>query len=392
MPLNGSLGHSFALDDSGGKSVLWLGGGNDLVRVEDAGEAFAPAPTSLINPSKDSIAFVCFGDVDEAAELVYVTSGMGPVWRYDGITGEGGLMPFKACDVVIGHDGTIYGWGDTGSYQGPIARYSRDGKPSPLASTGKHTYGAVFGRYGRGNNAPGFAVDWQGRVYAACGFNDCHVRAYDADGNMVQFERMSTVAPPVPSFIGYILDQGGSLRADPAGNIYALELGLPKGAIPPKGFEQDPAYARCNGAIYKFTSKGGEFKRTKDGWDAEGAVRVYTVPCGPISGSWASTGSVCHCMRPRFDVDPYGRLYIPNGITFEVVVVDNADNRIVKFGGYGNFDAMGPRSSEPRPEIPMGMPIFVGASDKAVYVGDCLNHRVVRADKTWAVEETVAVN
>jgi len=334
--------------------------------------------------------------VDETAELVYATSGMGPVWRYNGETGEGGLMPFKACDVVIGPEGTIYGWGDTGSYAGPVARYTREGKPSPLAATGKHTYGSVFGRYGRGNNAPGFAVDWQGRVYAACGFNDCHVRAFDADGKMIEYERKSraggeAVKPPVASFLAYILDQGGSLRADPAGNIYALELGLPKGLAPPKGFEKDPAYTRCTGTIYKFTQKGGEFKRTKDGWDAEGAVASYTVPSGPISGSWASTGSVCHCTRPRFDVDPYGRLYIPNGITYKVTLIDNADNPILTFGGYGNWDAQGPKSAEPKPEIPLGWPIFAGASDKYVYVGDGLNHRVVRVDKLFAAAETCAV-
>lgn len=39
----------------------------------------------------------------------------------------------------------------------------------------------------------------------------------------------------------------------------------------------------------------------------------------------------------------------------------------------------------------LGWPITAGASDKYIYVGDCLNHRVVRADKTWAAEETVGI-
>jgi hypothetical protein len=396
MPLKGSLGHSQALDDSGGKSVLWLGGGGDLLRVEDTGAAFAPAATSLTNPSPNDITFVCYGAVDQAADMVYVTTGMGPVWRFNGETGEGGLMPFKACDVVVGADGFVYGWGDTGSYAGPIARYTRDGKPAPLASTGKHLYGTVYGRFGRGNNAPGMAVDWKSNVYVNCGFNNCHVRAYDAEGKLIEYERKAKFGdengkPTGPAFISYVLDQGGSLRADPAGNLYVLELGLLKGFTPPKGFEKDAAYQRCTGSIYKFTSKGGEFKKTADGWDAEGSVAAYRVPCGPISGSWASTGSVCHCTRPRFDVDPYGRLYIPNGVTYKVTVIDNADNQIAAFGGYGNFDAQGPKSTEPKPEFPMGWPIFAGASDKYIYVGDGLNHRVVRADKVFAAGETCEV-
>lgn len=390
MTLKGSLGHSIALDETGEKPALWLGGGDQLVRVEDRGTELV-AGENILNP-KDAIGFVCSGDTDVEAELVYITSGMGPVWRYNGETGEGGLLPIKACDLAIGPDGMIYCWGDTGSYQGPIARYFRDMKPAPLASTGKHTYGAVFGRYGRGNNAPGMDVDWQGRVYATCGFNDCHIRVYDAEGKLVEYDRRKVVGEKtkeeVPVFVQFILDQGGNIRLDPAGNAYLLEIGLPKGFTPPRGFEKEPSYMRCSGTIYRFTPKGGTFRQTNDGWEAEGAVRHYSFPSGPISGSWASTISVCHCMRPRYDVDAYGRLYIPHGVTYKVTVCDNADNHILTFGGYGNWDAQGPGSAEPKPEIPLGWPIFAGASDKYIYVGDGLNHRVVRVDKVWAASGT----
>ena len=397
LSLKGEMGQTLALDESGPVPALWLGGGSEVLRVEDKGAELAVVGASLLNPSKDDISFVCYGAVDPASDLVYVTTGMGPVWRYNGETGEGGLMPFKACDLVAGADGMIYAWGDTGSYAGSVARYTRDGKPAPLASTGKHLYGTVYGRFGRGNNAPGMAVDTHGRVYVNCGFNNCHVRVYDSEGKLVEYERKSKFGdengkPPESAFISYVLDQGGSLRTDLADNLYVLEVSLPKGFTPPKGFEKDPAYARCTGRIYKFTQKGGEFRQNKDGsFEAEGAVAVYTVPCGTISGSWASSGSVCHCMRPRFDVDAYGRICIPNGITYKVTLIDNADNPILTFGGYGNWDAQGPQSSEPKPEIPLGWPVFAGASDKYVYAGDALNHRVVRADKVWAAESACEI-
>ena len=96
-------------------------------------------------------------------------------------------------------------------------------------------------------------------------------------------------------------------------------------------------------------------------------------------------------MKPRFDVDDFGRLYIPNGITYEVSVRDNAGNEIVRFGGYGNFDCQGPASQEPQPAIPLGWPVTAGASDRFIYVGDCLNHRVVRVDKTFAAEAVSAI-
>jgi hypothetical protein len=396
LPLKGALGHSLALDDSGATPILWLGGGGQLVRVEDQGNSLTASGQNLLNRDKTAISFVCFGDVDTEAELVYIANGMGPVWCYDGKTGKGRKMPFKACDVAIGPGGLIYAWGTSGSWSGPVARYSRDGKPAPLAATGKHTYGKVFGRYGRGNNAPGLDVDWQGRVYATCGFNHCHVRVYGNDGKLVEYEHKTTVGKgknkkEIPVFLSYIMDQGGNVRLDPAGNVYVLEIGLPKGFVPPQGFAKDPAYTRCSGTIYKFPPSGGKFTKAGRGWKAEGAVASYSAPCGPISGSWASTISVCHCMRPRYDVDAYGRLYVPHGVTYKVTLLDNADNQILKFGAYGNYDAQGPKSSEPKPAIPLGWPIFAGATDEHIYVGDGLNHRVVRVDKKFQAQETCPV-
>ena len=120
----------------------------------------------------------------------------------------------------------------------------------------------------------------------------------------------------------------------------------------------------------------------------EKTLQMYP-DCGAIS-QWNCAGS-CACTKPRFDIDGFGNLYIPNATTFSVSVRDNANNEIVKFGHYGNFDCQGPESKEPKPEIPLGWPITAGVSDKYIYVGDCLNHRVVRVDKSWALENECTV-
>ena len=389
-------GFSLALDESRPSAALWVGGDKQLVRVEDQGEELAAgglspaAEPSLLNRDKDAVAFVCFGDVDRQAELVYVTEGMGRVWRYSGADGAGGLAPIRACDLAVGPQGMIYAWGDTGNWAGPVARYHRDFRPAPLESTGKHLYGSLYGRFGRGNNAPGMAVDARGRVYAVCGFNDCHLRVYDAEGQLVAFPRHVSFGEQkadVPVLIPHVNDQGGSVRVDRQGNVYVLEIGLPKGFVPPQGFEKEPAYLQAAGTIYKFTPQGGDFRHGPAGWEAVGAIAAYPG-CAPISGSWSSTGSACHCTRPRFDVDPYGRLYIPNALTYRVSVRDNAGNEVLEFGGYGNFDAQGPGSREPKPEIPLGWPIFAAAGENYLYVGDCLNHRVVKVERTFAAEAT----
>jgi hypothetical protein len=35
--------------------------------------------------------------------------------------------------------------------------------------------------------------------------------------------------------------------------------------------------------------------------------------------------------------------------------------------------------------------VTVGASDRSIYVGDCLNHRVVRVDRQYAAQAVVKV-
>jgi len=249
-------------------------------------------------------------------------------------------------------------------------------------------------RAGRGSSVCGLDVDAAGRAFATYGSNECHVRAYDAGGKLIDFRQTISLDTPrgpqtVPVAVAGVVGYGGSIRLDTAGNIYLLQQGLPEDHQPPPGYENDQAYRLAVGTIYKFPATGGRI--TPGDWSvkqAAGAVAAYPG-CGPVS-RWRAVGA-CACTKPRFDVDEFGRLYIPNGITFTVSVRDNAGNQIARFGGYGNYDCQGPASAEPIPAIPLGWPVAAGASDRHIYVGDCLNHRVVRVDKTFAVEAEAAV-
>jgi hypothetical protein len=386
LPLtNRSLGFVTALDTGGANPVLWVGGGSYLVKIDDRGGKLVLSGENFLNRDLNAIRFVHYADVDTEKDLVYVAAAgrdrgrkygtTGCIWRYRGETGEGGQLKIRAADLAIGPGGIIYAWG-TGSYNGPVVRYTRDLKPAPLPG-GKNSYGSLAGRAGRGTPVCGLDVDIRGRVYATTGGNSCKVIVYDEKG--------ASAGTPVTGLVGY----GGSIRVDNSGNIYVVQQGHPKGHVPPAGYEKDTAYRVAVGTIHKFGPEGGQIILKR--WRVAGSkgVKMNYPGCGPIS-RWRCAGA-CACTKPRFDVDGFGRLFIPNAITFKVSVRDNAGNEIVEFGGYGNYDCQGPESAEPKPKIPMGWPVTAGASDRYIYVGDCLNHRVVRADKTWASQETVAV-
>jgi len=104
--------------------------------------------------------------------------------------------------------------------------------------------------------------------------------------------------------------------------------------------------------VLKFGAQGGRRLKLQPGQEPpegtvlgfEGVRQVYPG-LAPFS-RWRCDGS-CVCTKPRFDVDGFGRLFIPNAITFSVTVMDNAANPLARFGHFGNFDAEGPGSSEP---------------------------------------------
>ncbi|MHC4917369.1 MAG: NHL repeat-containing protein [Planctomycetota bacterium] len=386
-----------AFDGTGEKPALWLTGGKALVKVEDRGNSLALATDNLFNPP-EAIDFLTYIEVDAEEELVYVSSATRSVWRYDGRTGKGRRVKgIIAPDLAVGPGGMIYTYGDKGSYWGMIGRYTRDLKPAPVKATGSHRFGQVYGRWGRSNSVPGLDVDWRGRTYLFWGQNRCHVRLYDENGARVDLPRKGTVyrnqsrvlAENEPILIDGLVNGGASIRVDLKGNIYVGQKATPKGHVPPRGFRKDVAYSQMVGSVLKFRPEGGavKYKPRREGGgiaSSEGLEKVYPG-LSPISG-WKDV-SLCTCLRPRFDVDGFGRLYVPDAVSYKVRVLDNAGNRILQFGGYGTYDSQGPGSSQPLPKIPTSWPVCALSSDAHIYVGDALNHRVVRADKTWAAEQ-----
>jgi hypothetical protein len=206
--------------------------------------------------------------------------------------------------------------------------------------------------------------------------------------------------------VGPVPQGNANIRVDLKGNIYIGLLLRPKGFIPPKGFEKDQGYRVAVGSVVKFGPEGGAMPGNDGAVSADkmdGSLQTY-MGLAPFSSAAEAFGSnsCCVCRVPRFDLDRFGRLALPNCMTNSVLLYDNAGNLILEFGKYGNFDSqfVNPFQTDEKnkrtatvsvPEIPLAWPTGAGFGRDHIYVNDTYNRRAVRADLTWKAEETVAV-
>ena len=424
----------------GDSPVLWIGSASGLTcikdndgRLEVAETSFRPLPDSELDWGRIT--------VDAERDEVYTNNAHKCLYRYDGKTGQGGLLrkngkPFYGVDMSVSPEGLLYI--RTGeSFAGPLERYTRELDPAPFAATNSHLLYDIYSRMGIGYCDKGVGAGPKGECYVSYmyGWNKYFVAGFGGDGKAIKgkyldgkFKRpdpksvvgkwpedrwvMSAVVGPIPA-------SSGGVAVDLAGNIYVGMLLVPKGFFDaaPAGFEKDPAYGNWTGSIVKFPPSGGtvlgavkeddqtdaEGERTacEKGLSVVGAIRIYPGLAPFSGGGYGGNTSCCVCRVPRFQVDRYGRIIYTNVVTCSATVVDNAGNKILEFGSYGNFDSqyVNPSSEAGKagkpsvavPELPLAWPTGAGFSDKHVYVLDTYNKRVLRADKTWAAEEVCEV-
>ncbi|HLX61513.1 MAG TPA: hypothetical protein VKX17_09560, partial [Planctomycetota bacterium] len=403
-----------ALVASEKQSAVYVAGvpGN-LVCLVDKGATFELSQTAFAAPP-DALDVFNRMEVDKTRDEVYISDGGNMYWRFDGTSGEGALLKkdgktFNATDVAAGRNGLLYFQTGTG-FSGPLERYTRELDPAPYPS-GTHVLSKyIYGRYGIGNCEKGIGVGPDGKVYSAWmfgGWVKYAVSAWGPDGKPLngkysEIDPANTKGGTPPeltqAFIGPIPQCNGGVRVDLKGNIYVGMI-VGKTAVP-KAFERNDAYKHCTGSVVKFGPDGGSVPGKPDqmvGNIVEGALNSYSG-LAPFSHPPLAT-TCCVCRVPRFDVDDFGRLALPNATANLVTILDNSGNEIVSFGKYGNFDSQYINSntkdgkenkpSIATPEIPLGWPNSAGFSEKHVYVMDVYNRRVVRVDKTYALETTI---
>ncbi|MCX7590629.1 MAG: hypothetical protein N2255_03270 [Kiritimatiellae bacterium] len=389
LTLNGVNAPSMAVDTTASPAVIWLSNigtdGSSLVRIEDRGTTLVV--TGRLNEGLPAMpGAVVKVWADPFTDDVVVNDGWNGLNRFHGITGESRSFPLKGIDMAFGPDGNIYVYGQAGWHE-LVAKFNRSFQPVPFAATGNNkttlttTGKDVYGRYGHGWCNKGLYVASSGRIYVynMYDWNKYFINVWDADGRAEQHTRVGD------GLIGPLDPEGGGVCVDRAGNIYVGLHGFPSSS---------PYTTRTMGTVVKFVPQGGGYVAAPSGqpgipwkFSAVGSYVEGGVTAYPRCAPQVATG--CVCKEARFDLDEYGRLYIPNALDYYVAVTDNSGNEILKFGYYGNPDSFGPGSPVPDPAIALGWPIAVsaGQADKGrLFVADTLNHRVVRVDVSYRAE------
>jgi hypothetical protein len=231
---------------------------------------------------------------------------------------------------------------------------------------------SIYGRYGPGGYADrGLAVLPSGNIAVMYmeGWDDYIVSMFSPSGSNIG------------TLINPIARECGGIKFDLQGNLYVGAYIIDMNhQMPGSGFAGDQAYWRATGSVVKFPPQGGiisateiyNYQRT-----ATNELMIYPHDYAPISGTPGTEN--CRCRSPRFDLDPYGRLFIPSAFTCKVAVADNAGNDLAKVGRYGNVD-------DPLWEIPLAWPVGAAASEDYIYVTDMVNSRLMRLKMNYVLD------
>jgi len=408
-------GAYLALDDSGDQPVLWAAGIRyhhaGTTRLIDRGQRFEDLGDVIAARRKAAagIGFIgdvavtgdklitrhpAFGNYSNASRVFHADTGK-PAGTYQPMRADGSrpenMWSLLYGEMVAGADGNLY------VLTKELRRYGPDGRAMPFRATGKHVLPGFFHGHTRG---AGLFVDRTGRVYAPLAkgdrkLDDMNVRVVSPDGKTVSD---SVLRVQNARMGGIVVDRGGNLYvgaqiAPKGGRIPPWA----RGKLPPDGPAHHPSidYKQC-GSLIKFAPGAGGVLADPKGthearlsWKKEGPVRLHKALWHRRIGLLPVKHELgCYCETTRFDIDAYGRLFVPDVFRFCVIVLDSGGNEIARLGTYGNMDSRGPGSPVPKPALTFGWPLSVECARERIYVADLVNRRIVSAGLQCAVTKT----
>jgi len=360
-----------------------------LVRLVDEGKAiqFDKLLSEAVRPRQPLL----YG-VDRERELVYGNWPFEGWWRMNGRTGEIEIFDHQMApkangiaEITAGPHGSVIT-----HVTGEIGRLDHRLKPLPFSATGTYIVpglrdDCIRSFYGRDVTvAPNGDIYW---IHERGGYaQPMRCSALNADGTLKK-----------DSIIVFETGSPAGVRVDRKGCIYVIDHLKPVGKLVPDvlagltGTGRADPYVHNYGSLLKFKPSGGAVRLVGKGAPAERLLkpgqRQFTAAEG--RGDFLADGVLwsyfgvscirparprdgCQCWTPRFYLDEFARVFVPDQLRSRVVVLDTNGNEILSFGRYGNPDDRGPG-------VPLANPRTVMVSRDAAYIGDMNNQRVVRA-------------
>lgn len=419
-----SLG-SLAVNDSNPKCWIWTGGVAASVKAyQDEGSQFTLVK-NFYEEGRNVMQVFYSLSVDRRNETVYISDNttLSKLYKIEN-WGAPKAVPCSTSagkhiygyDMVVGPDSRFYvaEAPTRGSGSPVINRYTLDHKHQPInyPNTNKNTFRPWFSSTSyiispNGfTDVHGFGISYDNRMAVVqrgirfdipnAGSKIQFVSVFNGDTAITDsgFHGKIQVGPIYfPGSTGTRFGSAGGVRFDRQGNLYVGALVRTTEQIVPSWYAGDKGYAASAGSVIKFngTDSGmitNSLTNISQNVAAPAATRIYTsAGLGPFSCD--PTGG-CVCGSPRFDLDPYGRLFLPNAAANQVSVVDNNDNLLVQFGKYGNIDSrgglLGPGVTIPGSDIPLAYPVCAASSEDYIYVADVANCRLVRVKMTHMLD------
>jgi len=432
----------FALDTHTEPATVWVSLGREVRLFADRGAAFAPLASPFDTVNRKSL-WNCHAEarygglfVDRKREELYVDKG---AKRFDGKTGAWDpkwKLPFGNCTGYGGEfflggprDMLYLRSGGGGHY---VARFDREGKEVPFPNGVVHNYyklkGVLDFKLGCGcsGNSAGLHVTRKGDVYV-CGWGvrrdlpskdkasieafrkkypwraghwswngGTHLKTYDDSGKLLNDDVIPMAGYP------------GGVRVDSGGNVYLAMTVQGAGQKCPLGIDPaDPNAGKASadnwGTLMKFPPGKGRMRvdfGSKLKWDYPktppthrwSKLRVwvddYLWDYPGVSVVVAHDNS-CTCPTGRFDLDDFGRAFVPQVHRYSVEVLDPNGNEVLRIGRYGTMANQGAKSPYPEPDIGLTYPNTCAVSDAAVYITDPGNVRIVKAVLSYEAEEEI---
>jgi hypothetical protein len=200
------------------------------------------------------------------------------------------------------------------------------------------------------------------------------------------------------------MQNGHGIAMDRDGNIYAAMGGrVPDDQENHWGLVDRPLRGHFDhGCLVKF-SGGKRFPRGKAHYTTDvpegviklkgyrGTVQAIEGPEWIFGGLMCQRPDICTCHNLRYDLDYFARHWLPANHLYCIAVLDANANLIARLGRYGNVDDTTKDIEAGGDGLCLVWPRAVAVSDRALYVTDQGNRRILKATLSYAVEQTVAL-